>query len=176
MDCIALTPLSKSIQLSGTATSTCVELHDDTTCGKNAVQLRPGYPYLSDLWWWGFPEARFGLPVNARSLSFCGYSCPEVRSRRVTTVKNVATTLSSTYATTMMVINVTTTTGSPLKTDSSQESVDPVMTKMTTTETDRPRLEVGDDEMTTSHGDQVDPSTRPVFLLILIAAVLMKLG
>ncbi|OXA44909.1 hypothetical protein Fcan01_19939 [Folsomia candida] len=76
--CITIPKVTwKSIKISGTATTTCVVLHDDATCGGNSVQLRPGYPHLYDLWLWGFRHDQ-NLAVYARSASLCGNSCPEV--------------------------------------------------------------------------------------------------
>ncbi|XP_035713586.1 uncharacterized protein LOC118438021 [Folsomia candida] len=82
MQCIKIPSLTRwlrwtSIRISGTATTTCVELHDDATCGGNSVQLRPGYPYLKWIWWWGlFREENSAFLV--RSVSLCGNTCPAV--------------------------------------------------------------------------------------------------
>lgn len=40
-----------------------VELHENPSCGGNSVELRSGYPYLQDVWWWGLH--RRGMPDHA---------------------------------------------------------------------------------------------------------------
>lgn len=78
MECITIPDLENtwvSIKISGSASSSCVELHDDDSCGGNAVQLRPGYPYLDYLFRWGYYS--LGDPaIHPKSVSLCGRSCP----------------------------------------------------------------------------------------------------
>lgn len=63
------------MKLSGEFTSTCVELFEDLECQGDSVQLRPGYPYLHDLWYWGFtPHTRAN---TMKAVSLCGVFCPE---------------------------------------------------------------------------------------------------
>lgn len=89
-----------SIRISGTATTTCVQLHDDATCGFNSVQLRPGYPHLHDLWHWRFYRGA-SFAVLARSVSLCGNSCPAVVDKLSTTPKTTTTTRHATTITTL---------------------------------------------------------------------------
>ncbi|OXA45022.1 hypothetical protein Fcan01_19957 [Folsomia candida] len=84
-------PTWDSIKISGTATTTCVELHYDATCGGSSVQLRPGYPNLHDLWHWRFYPIR-SFAVFARSVSLCGNSCPAIIDKLSTTAKPTTTT------------------------------------------------------------------------------------
>ncbi|XP_021961566.1 uncharacterized protein LOC110857255 [Folsomia candida] len=77
-------------------TTACVELHDDPKCGGNSVQLRPGYPYLHRIWWWGFHRGQ-GVAIFAKSVSLCGYSCPTgMNSFSTTTVIKPTTTTPTT--------------------------------------------------------------------------------
>lgn len=70
-----------SIKISGDESS-CIELHDDPSCGGNFTQFRPGYPYLHDLWFWGI--AGNDIAVYATAIAKCGVHCnktiPEVNS------------------------------------------------------------------------------------------------
>lgn len=77
-----------SIKISGTASTTCVELHRDATCGGESVLLRPGYPYLHELWLWGFDLGHMSA-AQARSMSLCGATCPVVEGKFSTTVTTV---------------------------------------------------------------------------------------
>lgn len=80
MQCITIPLLIASIKISGTATTTCVELHGDPSCGGNSVQLRPGYPQLYFLWGWGFHRGQ-DVATLTQSISLCGYSCPAVTTK-----------------------------------------------------------------------------------------------
>lgn len=62
-----------SIKMSGTATTTCIELHDGPSCEEESIKLRPGYPYLHTLWMFGFNYGRSAS--YARSVSLCRATC-----------------------------------------------------------------------------------------------------
>ncbi|XP_035711447.1 uncharacterized protein LOC118436895 [Folsomia candida] len=92
MDCIKTPPLVTwgSIQMSGSPTSSCVELHDDSSCTGNSVQLRPGYPNLHNLWSWGFSD-REDYAIRAKSVSFCGHACPPTSPRNLVSPSTMTT-------------------------------------------------------------------------------------
>ncbi|OXA48967.1 hypothetical protein Fcan01_16690 [Folsomia candida] len=75
---------------SGSPTSSCVELHDDSSCTGNSVQLRPGYPNLHNLWSWGFSD-REDYAIRAKSVSFCGHACPPTSPRNLVSPSTMTT-------------------------------------------------------------------------------------
>ncbi|OXA38786.1 hypothetical protein Fcan01_26505 [Folsomia candida] len=96
-ECIPVTPVKtwRSIKIPGTALSSCIQLHADASCGGNSVQLQPGYPNLQDLWWWGFYDGLRPAEM-ARSVSLCGYTCPDGEIFPVPTVRSRSLTKSTT--------------------------------------------------------------------------------
>ncbi|XP_035707603.1 uncharacterized protein LOC118435533 [Folsomia candida] len=85
MECIPTPSVRQweSIKILGNVTTTCVELHEDATCGGYSVQVRPGYPYLSTINWWGFHRQKHP-PVDVRSISLCGKNCMNDNSTSMT--------------------------------------------------------------------------------------------
>ncbi|OXA45010.1 hypothetical protein Fcan01_20140 [Folsomia candida] len=134
----------------GTATTTCVELHGDLSCGGNSVQLRPGYPNLHGLWWWGFHHGH--VPAfYTQSFSLCGNTCPTVMQSFVTKTTPRTTQPPATTAT------MTTTT---------------VLEERVTNQSN---LDVHEKE-SNSQGDE-QPSDSPGWdILLIILAILSVLG
>lgn len=84
-------------------TTSCVQLYDSRLCQGDSVLLRPGYPHLHDIWWWGFnPRNRANY---VKSISRCGAFCPAVGTPPVPFTTEMATTQ---MATTQMVTTQTT--------------------------------------------------------------------
>jgi hypothetical protein len=70
------------MKISGTEFDSCVELHNEASCGGGFTQFRPGHLYLHDLWFWGMQGQ--DIAVYAQAVSRCGVYCnktvPEIKA------------------------------------------------------------------------------------------------